>query len=257
MCDPEAALVRKADDGSRFPGESGAHRVKRVNPTRRSEIGDDLRAVWQMHERATSAGLLEITIAELDESWILFFALPTSLFKAPEDSVGRRRIAIVRREEERRARNANSVQLAQRRATVLASRNLHHPIEHEKRPRKSSGELRAESRELGDVGVKEHNRLCAAFSGKAAGLIDQLFSEIERSEIPVTERPETQRYAAGAAASLEERGGAVNEVALDQETLGSPEAQLVRGARVVQDREEVVKIVADGFAGDLFHSKGG
>ena len=86
----------------------------------------------------------------------------------------------------------------------------------------------------------------AAFGGETAGLVDEFLGEVEGGEVAVAEGPEAQRHAAGAAPGFEERGGVVGEEAADQFTLRRPEAEFVRRAGVVDDRDQVVEIGADG-----------
>ena len=106
------------------------------------------------------------------------------------------------------------------------------------------------------VGVEEADGGGVAFGGEAAGLVDELFGEIEGGEIAIAERPEANRHAAGTAAGLEQRGVALGEEALDEKAFGIPKAKLVRGARVVQDRLQIVEIGADrrGAYFFIFHA---
>jgi hypothetical protein len=101
--------------------------------------------------------------------------------------------------------------------------------------------------------VVEGDRGGEAFGGEAAGLVEEFVGEIEGGEPRVAEGVEAEGHAAGAAAGFEQRRGAVGEKALDQEALGGPQAEFVRGAGVVDDREEVVEVVADGGGGDFLH----
>ena len=89
------------------------------------------------------------------------------------------------------------------------------------------------------------------FGCEVAGLVEEFFGEVEGGEIVVTEVPEAEGDATGAAAGFEERGGFVGEEALDQDALGLPEAEEVRGAGVVDDGDRVVEVVADGGGGDF------
>lgn len=113
----------------------------------------------------------------------------------------------------------------------------------------------------GGVGLEEMDGggagVGAVLRGERAGLVEQLGGEVEGGEMAVAEGPEAERHAAGATAGLEEWRGTIGEVALDEEALGGPEAELVGGARVVEDGREVVKIGADGGGGDLFQNGGG
>ena len=86
----------------------------------------------------------------------------------------------------------------------------------------------------------------AALGGETAGLVDEFLGEVEGGEVAVAEGPEPERHTAGAAPGLEERGGVVGEEAADQFTLRRPEAEFVRRAGVVDDRDQVVEIGADG-----------
>lgn len=88
-----------------------------------------------------------------------------------------------------------------------------------------------------------------ALGGEAAGLVDEFFGEIEGRESTVTEAPKSECHATGTAAGFEEGHGLIRKEALDQCALGRPEAEFVRGTRVVDDREEIVEIGADGGGG--------
>ena len=109
--------------------------------------------------------------------------------------------------------------------------------------------------QLGGVGVEEMEGagagVGAALGGEAAGLVDQFLGEVEGGEVAVTEGPEAQRHAAGPAAGFEERGGVVGEEAADEFAFRRPEAEFVCRARVMDDRDQVVEIGADGGGGNL------
>ena len=86
----------------------------------------------------------------------------------------------------------------------------------------------------------------AALGGETAGLVDEFLGEVEGGEVAVAEGPEPERHPAGAAPGLEERGGGVGEEAPDEFAFRRPEAEFVRRAGIVDDRDEVVEIGADG-----------
>jgi len=91
-----------------------------------------------------------------------------------------------------------------------------------------------------------------AFFGEGAGLVHKFFGEVEGDEVVIAEFPESEGNAAGAAAGFEETGGLVGKKTLDEEFFGFPESEAVRGAGVVDDRDGVVEVVADGRGGDFF-----
>ncbi len=95
-----------------------------------------------------------------------------------------------------------------------------------------------------------------ALGGERAGLDEEFFGEVEGGEIAVAEGPETEGHATGAAAGFDEGRRSIRERALDEDTFGFPKAEPVRGARVVEDRGEVVEVVADGGGGDFFLASG-
>ena len=72
----------------------------------------------------------------------------------------------------------------------------------------------------------------------------------------VAQLPQSEGHAARAATGLKQRGGTIREEPLDQDALGFPEAELVRGARVVDDGQQVVEVGPDGTGGDFFHRRG-
>jgi hypothetical protein len=76
-----------------------------------------------------------------------------------------------------------------------------------------------------------------AFEHEALGLGDEFLGEVEGVQLAVAEFPERHGYAAGAAAGLEQAGRRSGKEAVDQDALGGPEPELVRGAGVVDDRE--------------------
>jgi len=128
---------------------------------------------------------------------------------------------------------------------------LHESVEHEERPGKPlvmQGRTRGQ---VGRVGVEEADGVGRAFEGEAAGLVDEFLGEIEGGEPPVAERPEAEGHAAGAAAGLEEARVLVGKETLDEPALGRPEAEFVRGARVVDNRQEVVEIGANRGGGNF------
>lgn len=91
-----------------------------------------------------------------------------------------------------------------------------------------------------------------ALGEEADGLVDQIFGEVEGGEVVVAEFPEAEGHATRATAGFEEAGGLVGKEAVDEQALGFPEAEGVRGMRVVDDRERVVEVGADGGGGDFF-----
>jgi hypothetical protein len=105
--------------------------------------------------------------------------------------------------------------------------------------------------EFGGVGVEEADGGEAEVGGEVAGLIEEFFGEVEGSEVAVSEVPEAEGGASGAATGFEERRGFVGEEAFDQDALGFPEAEEVRGARVVDDGDGVVEVGANGGGGDF------
>ncbi len=102
-----------------------------MGPAGVGEVVEDFATIGEMHERATGAGLFEVAIAEFDEAWVLFAAFPADAFEAPEGALGRRGIAVVRGEEERRVGGAHGAELAERGAAVFAAGDLHEAVEHE------------------------------------------------------------------------------------------------------------------------------
>lgn len=90
--------------------------------------------------------------------------------------------------------------------------------------------------------------------GEMAGLVDEFFGEVESGQVAISFVPEAEGDASGAAAGLEQGGVFVGEETFDEEPLGFPEAEKMRGACVVNDGEWVVEVGADGLGGDLFHA---
>ena len=103
----------------------------------------------------------------------------------------------------------------------------------------------------GGVGVKEADGGGAVFSGEMAGLLEQVLGEIERGEIAITEVPHAQRGAAGAAAGFNQGGVFIGKETFDQDALGFPETEEMSGACVVNDRNGIVEIGANGRGGDF------
>src|SRR5687767_13845954 len=91
-----------------------------------------------------------------------------------------------------------------------------------------------------------------ALGGEADRLVNQYLREVEGGDVPKAERPEADGHAAGAAAGFEQGRGAVGKESLDEDALGRPETEFVRGARVVQDGRQVVEIGANLLRGNLF-----
>ena len=100
--------------------------------------------------------------------------------------------------------------------------------------------------EGGGVGVDEADGGGGACGGEAAGLVKELGGEVEGGEILVAGVPQAERGAAGSAAGFKERGSGIGEVTLDERAFRSPQAEVVRGASVVDDGDGVVEVVADG-----------
>ena len=263
MRHPEPALVGKFQNRSRLLGQGGAHRVRGVRPAGGGEILQYLRPVWQMHESPAGTFLFEIAIAEFQKPGILLISLPAAFFQLPKNAFGARTVAIVRCEEEWCPRRTHAVKFPQRRATVLAAGNLHHPIEHEQ----SSAEVSVRPfrwcrwrglpgrgwtggvahPQSGRVGVPENDCLGRLFDREAASLVDEFFGEIERGQIAKPKRPQPERYPSSAAASFNERRRVVGEILFDQPTFREPKAHFMSGPRVVDDGEQIVEITANGL----------
>ena len=94
-----------------------------------------------------------------------------------------------------------------------------------------------------------------ALGGEAAGLVDQFLGEVKGGEAAVAERPKAEGDTTGAAAGLKQRGVPVAKEAFDQDSLRSPKAELVSGARVVNDGKQVVEIGADLRGGNFFQRR--
>src|ERR1035437_9671737 len=122
--DPETALVGKLPHGLRLLREILAHRIELVRPARGREIAEHLPAVGQVHERAPDL-VLKITIAKLEESRVLLAAHPARGLEPPHRALRRRKVPVVRRDEQPGTGRAGAMQLAQRRPAVLASGDLH------------------------------------------------------------------------------------------------------------------------------------
>lgn len=164
----------------------------------------------------------------------------------------------MRGEEDRGARRADAVQLAKCREPIFPTGNLHQTIEEEKGAGKSVTDY-VTFVQAGGVGMEETNgmraRIGATLGREAAGLVDEFSGKIKGGERAIAERPERNADAAGTAAGLEERGGAVGKEALDEFALGSPETEFVGRAGVVHDSDEVVEIGADGRGGYFFQRR--
>ncbi len=140
MRDPEAALIGESEHGGGFLREIRAHRVKVVRPAGSREVAENFISRRQMHKRSARPFLLEIPVAEFHEPWILFAAHPSLRLQPPEQTLGRGRVPVVSREYQRRAGDADIVELAERGPAMSASRDLHQPIEHEQRAAKAPGD---------------------------------------------------------------------------------------------------------------------
>ena len=99
--------------------------------------------------------------------------------------------------------------------------------------------------------MQEADGVSGALGGEAAGLVDEFFREIEGGEVAVAERPEPDCDATGTAAGFEQVHIFIGKEALDEQPFGGPEAELVGGAGVVDDREQIVEIGADGGGGNF------
>lgn len=247
---PESAFVGKVLHGAGFAGEGAAHGIEFVGPAGGGEIGEDLGAIGQVHESAAAVVVGEVTVAEVDEAWILFSGGPAGGFEAPEGAFGAGVVAVVGGEEERGAGAAGGVEPAQGGAAIFAAGDLHEAVEHEEDAGEGGGGVEIAEGDLGGVGVVEGD-VGGAFGGEGAGLVDEFGGEVEGGEVAEAEGPETEGNPAGAAAGFEQRSGEVGEKALDQEEFGAPEADLAGGAGVVDDGGEVVEIGLDGGGGDF------
>jgi len=86
--------------------------VELMGPASRGEIGENFGAIRQVHERAANTGLVEVTVAELEQARVLFATGPAQFFKTPLGALEGRRVAIMSGEEDGGARRADAVQLA-------------------------------------------------------------------------------------------------------------------------------------------------
>ena len=77
--------------------------------------------------------------------------------------------------------------------------------------------------------------------------------EVEGRDVAVAAFVERHRDPTGAASGFEQRCPAIRKEALDEQPLRLPQAELVRGLRVVDDRGDVVEIGANLFGGDFLH----
>lgn len=106
------------------------------------------------------------------------------------------------------------------------------------------------------VGVEEADGSGVAFGGETAGLVDELFGEIEGGDSAVAQRPETDGDATGAAAGFEQWRSPIGEETLDENAFGIPQAELMGCARVVDDRLQVIEVGANRIRGyfTFFHA---
>lgn len=95
------------------------------------------------------------------------------------------------------------------------------------------------------------------FGGEVAGLLDELLGKVEGDQAGVALVPKSERNSSGAATGLKYRGTFVREETLNQELLGFPKAEKVRGAGVVNDGDRVVEVVANGVRGDFSNRRQG
>ena len=86
----------------------------------------------------------------------------------------------------------------------------------------------------------------AALGGETAGLVNEFLGEVEGGEVAVAEGPEAERHTAGAATGFEQGRGEVGKIPPDENTLGRPQAHEVGRAGVMDDRDGIVEIGADG-----------
>ena len=247
--DPEAALVGEIADGAGFFGDGFAEGVEGVGPARGGEVGEDFGAVGQVHERAADAGFVEVAVTELEEPRVLFAAFPAGGLQAPEGTLDLVLVAVVGRDEERRAGATDAVEAAEGGAARLAPGNLHEAVEKKKGAAVGSVTYWVTLFQGGGVGLEEADGRGAAGGGEGAGLVEEFGGEIKGGEVAVAGIPEAEGRAAGAAAGFEERGGGVGKVAFDEDALGGPEAHEVGGTGVMDDGDGVVEIVADGGGG--------
>jgi hypothetical protein len=258
MGDPEATIIGEINYCRGFSRECFPHRIKGMGPTGGSEVLQDFSAIRKMHERASRAGFFEIAIAELDETRILFLAVPPRSLKSPQGALRRRTIAIVGGEEQGRTWHTDAMQLPQGHSPILPTRDLHHSVEHEQgAPEMLSWKrvglfapVRRGGRkgfiEARGVGMVKPNGFDAAFRREAVCLEQEFFCEIERSEISIAQIPQAQRHSTCAATRFNQWSGKVCEIAIDENPFRLPKTERVRSAGVVHHRHEVVEILAHG-----------
>ena len=101
-------------------------------------------------------------------------------------------------------------------------------------------------REFGGVGVEEADGGGAAGGGERTGLVDEFGGEVEGGQVFVASIPKAEGRAAGAATGFEQWRREVGKIPSDENTLGRPQAHEVGRAGVMDDRDRIVEIGADG-----------
>ena len=108
---------------------------------------------------------------------------------------------------------------------------------------------------MGSIGVEEIDGGGGAFGGEVFGLVYEFLGEVEGGEILITFVPETERHTAGTTAGFNQGCVLVGKETFDQKLLRFPQAEKMRGAGVVNNRNRVIEIGADGFGRDLLNGR--
>jgi len=131
--DPEAAFVGEIAHGAGFRRDGFSESVEGMRPAGRGEVGEDFGAVGQVHEGASDAGLVEVAVTEFEQARVLLAAFPAEGFEPPESALDLVLVAIVSRDEERRAGCAHAVEVAERSPAPRTAGNLHQAVKEKKR----------------------------------------------------------------------------------------------------------------------------
>jgi len=109
--------------------------------------------------------------------------------------------------------------------------------------------------QAGGIGVEKSYGGCGPFVSEVPGLVNEFLGEIEGGEITKTFVPETESHTAGTATGFKQGCVLVGKETFYQDLLGFPQAEKMRGAGVVNNRNRVIEVGADGFGGDLLNRR--
>ncbi len=252
MGHPEAALVGEIADGRCFFADVAPHGIPVVGPPGGLQILENFLAIGQVHECATQV-VFEIAVPVFGETRVLGAGSPTTGLGPPHRAFGFGMFAVVSGEDEGGTHGATRADAAERGPAIAAVRNLHQAIEHKERGLEAEvghGLVRVD---FSGIGVKERDRLVGfALLEEGTGHVTKFLRKIKGVNPSVAEGEESHRDAARATPGFEDAGiGRGRQVLREHLLLRIPQAQLVRGAGVVDHGAQVVEVSANLLRGDL------